>query len=314
MGIVNGMGFVLFVFGVFQLLGLSFLSFLKESKEKISRFSVKRKKSLAKRVEEIKKPKQQKGFTAVILGAEQMLLFTGRKELLSWISFLALLFAGAGVMTALSMGNYFLVPVLAAGAGILPFIYILFLSIRWQRELNEELETALSIITTSYLRKEDIIAAVAENAEYLNEPVKSVFQSFLVQTKYISGSTKKALRALQGKIKHEIFWEWCEALILCQDNKELKVTLSPIVSKLSDTRVVSEELNNILYEPVKDYVGVFLLFFANFPLIRVLNKDWYSFLMDTTIGKLAVAVAVALVLFTVPGVIALTRPVTYRGK
>ena len=126
MGIVNGMGFVLFVFGVFQLLGLSFLSFLKESKEKISRFSVKRKKSLAKRVEEIKKPKQQKGFTAVILGAEQMLLFTGRKELLSWISFLALLFAGAGVMTALSMGNYFLVPVLAAGAGILPFIYILF--------------------------------------------------------------------------------------------------------------------------------------------------------------------------------------------
>ena len=44
MGLVNGMGFVLFVFGVFQLLGLSFLSFLKESKEKISRFSVKRKK------------------------------------------------------------------------------------------------------------------------------------------------------------------------------------------------------------------------------------------------------------------------------
>ena len=77
---------------------------------------------------------------------------------------------------------------------------------------------------------------------------------------------------------------------------------------------MSEELNNILYEPVKDYVGVFLLFFANFPLIRVLNKDWYSFLMDTTIGKIAVAISVALVLFTVPGVIALTRPVTYRGK
>lgn len=314
MGILNGLGFALFLFGIFQLLGIDFLAFVRESKEKISRLSFKRKKSLAKRMEEIKKPKQQKGFTALILGTQQMLLLTGRKELLSWMSFLAILFAAAGTAVALSIRNYFLVPVLAAGAGILPFIYILFLSIRWQRELNEELETALSIITTSYLRKEDIIAAVSENAEYLNEPVKSVFQSFLVQTRYISGSTKKALRTLQGKIKHEIFWEWCEALILCQDNKELKATLSPIVSKLSDSRIVSEELNNILYEPVKDYVGVFLLFFANFPLIRVLNKDWYSFLMDTTIGKIAVAISVALVLFTVPGVIALTRPVTYRGK
>ena len=314
MGIGNAIGFALFVFGIFQLLGLSFPAFFKESKEKISRLSFQRKKSLGKRIKEIKKPKQPKGFAAVIAGAQQMLLLTGRKELLSWMSFLALLFAAGGVAVALMLGNYFLVPVFAGGAGILPFVYILFLSIRWQKELNEELETALSIITTSYLRKEDIIAAVADNVEYLNEPVKSVFQSFFVQTRYISGSTKKALRALQGKIKHEIFWQWCEALILCQDNKELKVTLSPIVSKLSDSRVVSEELNNILYEPVKDYVGVFLLFFANFPLIRVLNQDWYLYLTDTTIGKLAVAISIALVLFTVPGAIALTRPVTYRGK
>ena len=314
MGILNILGFAIFIFGAFQLLGLDFVSFLKESKEKISRFSFRRKKSLIKRMEEIKKPKQRKGFAALIVSVQQMLLLTGRKELLSWMSFLAIAFAAVGIVAALSTGNYFLVPVLAAGAGILPFLYILFLSIRWQKELNEELETALSIITTSYLRKEDIIAAVAENTEYLNEPVKSVFQSFLVQTKYISGSTKKALRTLQGKMNHEIFWEWCEALILCQDNKELKVTLSPIVSKLSDTRVVSEELNNILYEPLKDYIGVFLLFFANFPLIRILNKDWYATLMDTTIGKIMVAISIALVLLTIPGVIALTRPVTYRGK
>ena len=314
MGILNILGFAIFIFGAFQLLGLDFVSFLKESKEKISRFSFRRKKSLIKRMEEIKKPKQRKGFAALIVSVQQMLLLTGRKELLSWMSFLAIAFAAVGTVAALSTGNYFLVPVLAAGAGILPFLYILFLSIRWQKELNEELETALSIITTSYLRKEDIIAAVAENTEYLNEPVKSVFQSFLVQTKYISGSTKKALRTLQGKMNHEIFWEWCEALILCQDNKELKVTLSPIVSKLSDTRIVSEELNNILYEPLKDYIGVFLLFFANFPLIRILNKDWYATLMDTTIGKIMVAISIALVLLTIPGAIALTRPVTYRGK
>ena len=33
-----------------------------------------------------------------------------------------------------------------------------------------ELETALSIITTAYLRNEDILTAVEENLPYLNPP------------------------------------------------------------------------------------------------------------------------------------------------
>lgn len=37
-----------------------------------------------------------------------------------------------------------------------------------------ELETALSVITTAYLRTEDIVTAVKENTAYLNPPVSSI--------------------------------------------------------------------------------------------------------------------------------------------
>lgn len=46
----------------------------------------------------------------------------------------------------------------------------------YKKHLNEELETAISIITTSYLRTEDLIRAVKENLPYINEPVKAILR------------------------------------------------------------------------------------------------------------------------------------------
>ena len=38
------------------------------------------------------------------------------------------------------------------------------------------------------------------------------------------------------------------------DDKNMKVTLVTIVSKLSDIRVVSAELDYMLYEPMKEFI------------------------------------------------------------
>ena len=42
-----------------------------------------------------------------------------------------------------------------------------------------------------------------------------------------------------------MFQEWCDALIACQHDRSLKTTLTPIVSKLSDMRVVNGELETM---------------------------------------------------------------------
>ena len=98
-----------------------------------------------------------------------------------------------GVIIAVSMNNFFLVPVLGIGFSLIPFWYIKFTANFFKKQLNAELETALSVITISYMRSESIITAVEETIAYINPPVSDVFKSFLNQTKLISSNMKIAL-------------------------------------------------------------------------------------------------------------------------
>ena len=62
----------------------------------------------------------------------------------------------------------------------------------YKKHLNEELETAISIITTSYLRTEDLIRAVKENLPYINEPVKANFEAFVYEAELINANITSA--------------------------------------------------------------------------------------------------------------------------
>ena len=75
------------------------------------------------------------------------------------------------------INNLLLVPVLAAGMMFLPFWYIKLTAGHYRKAVTAELETALSIISTAYLRSEDLQTAVEENINYLNPPVQGVFRS-----------------------------------------------------------------------------------------------------------------------------------------
>ena len=98
------------------------------------------------------------------------------------------------------LGNVFLIPILATGFLFLPFWYIRLMEHHYKKAIASELETALSIITTAYLRSEDILTAVNENIYYLNPPVSSAFQDFLVRMKVINPDMEAALKELRKKI------------------------------------------------------------------------------------------------------------------
>ena len=109
--------------------------------------------------------------------------------------------------------NYFMLPVLAAGMGLLPFWYVLFTSHSYKKLMNNEIETGLSIITSSYLRSESMITAVEENIHYLNPPVADVFRGFLAETNMISADVKQALSNMKPKLDNYVFREWVDAAI-----------------------------------------------------------------------------------------------------
>lgn len=268
--------------------------------------------SIKSRILEATQKKKVKGIKLIIKETKEILAATNKSSKFSFICILSLAMLIAGVFLALAISNLFLIPVLAIGMALLPFWYVLFTAAFYKKQLNAELETALSVITASYLRTESIITAVDENITYLNPPVVDVFKGFLNQTRLINSNIRIAVEALKEKIDNHVFQEWCDAVIACQEDKNLKSTLLPIVSKLSDMRVVASELEYLLYEPMKEFITMAVLLVGNIPLLYFLNRDWFNTLMFHPVGKLILATTGIVIFVSLAAVIRLSKPIEYR--
>jgi len=235
---------------------------------------------------------------------------TGSKFATICVVSLTLLICGG--MCSVLIDNIFLVPIFSITLALLPFIYAKTTISYYDKHIEEEMETALSIITTSYIRSDDIVSAVKENITYLKPPITEIFKSFLGETTAISSDIKHALHKLKDKIDNQIFKEWVDTLIQCQYDRTLNDTLLPVVTKLTDVRIVNNELKTMLYEPRKEYFMMVAMVIGNIPLLYMLNKSWYSTLMDTIPGKLVLALSGVVILVTAMMMMKYTKPIEYR--
>lgn len=308
MTLLKLIAFLGFVAGSFILLNLSPFEILEVIASKFKS----KKKSMKSKVKEATNKKKPKGIKLLIQQTKEILKITGKAEQFSTLCVTSFFLFVLGVIIAVSMNNFFLIPVLGAGFSLIPFWYIKFTANFFKKQLNAELETTLSVITTSYMRSESIITAVDENITYINPPVSDVFKSFLTQTRLINSNIKMALENLKSKTDNDVFHEWVDAVIACQNDKNLKNTLAPIVSKLSDMRIVGAELDYSLYEPMKEFITMTILLIGNIPLMYFLNKSWYETLMFTSFGKVILAVCITVIFVSLAAVIKQTKPVEYR--
>lgn len=309
------MGSLMFIASILMIIGLFLVFKLSpfELIDEMNRLLSKRKKeSLKSKILAVKKVTKKKGIRYIIFETKEILRMSGRENSFFILLVISLILFVLGMFIAVSINNITLIPILAIGLAMLPFWYVKLVATKWKSELNNELETALSVITTSYIRTDSIITAIEENIDYLNPLIENIFREFLLDSKLINSNLKMALEKLSRKIDSDVFGEWIDAIIACQEDRTLKVTITPVIAKLSDMRIVSGELNNILYEPVKEFLMMMTLVVFNIPLLYFLNKDWYDTLMYTTIGKVALSIS-ALVLFVgISGVIKHSKPVEYR--
>jgi len=175
---------------------------------------------------------------------EQILKATGREGKFESVKTFAVIGFAVGCLAALLLGNAFLVPVLGLAFAYIPVFYIRATAGTYKKQLNAELETALSIITTSYLRTEDILTSVKENISFINPPVRAHFEEFITESELINANTVSALNRLKLKIPNVIFHEWVNTLIRCQSDRTMKNTLLSSIQKFSDVRVVQFELDS----------------------------------------------------------------------
>lgn len=280
---------------------------LKSYRPKKSRMSIRQK------VLNVTRKKKSRGIKRLLRETKEILIMTGRENSFYFITTLSLILSVVGMAFASLMNNKLLMPILGVGFSLMPFWYVKLISTKWKNELNGELETVLSVVTTSYMRCDSIITAIEENIDYINPPVYDIFNAFLADTKLINSNINMALEKLREKIDSDVFREWVDAIMNCQEDKNLKSTLTPVVSKLSDMRIVSSELDNMLYEPIKEFMMMVALLLGNIPLIYFLNRDWYKTLMHTPVGKGVLAICIIVLFVSISGVVKLSKPVEYRG-
>lgn len=296
--------FMALLAGIFRLLNIKVSDLFRDF--------INRPQSIKKQIDEVTNRKKKRFIIRQIEEITEIMRLTDREDKIPVIFIACGVCAVIGTVIASMFNNIFMIPVLGIGMTLLPVWYIKLTASHFKKDISEELETALSIISTAYIRNEDIVTAVEENISYLNPPIKNVFADFLVQLKLIDSDIIKAIEKLKTQVENDVFQEWCDALIQCQYDRSLKSTLTPIVTKLSDIRVVNSELELLVAEPRKEFIIMAMLIIANIPLMYFLNKDWYAVLMHSVIGQIVLAIDFAAIFICGAFVVKLTKPIEFR--
>ncbi len=299
----------------FLLLAVGAVLLLKLTPERITgdlmRF-VSPKQTLRDKVLTRKGKKKSRKITVELRRIKDALEQTGKGNQFAVACAASLLLMIVGCVIAIMIDNPFLVPVFAIAFAMIPFIYAKRTVAYYDNHVKEELETALSIITTSYVRTDDIVSAVKENIQYLKPPVKDIFAGFVAENMMISSDVKQSIRHLKEKVNNSIVAEWCETLVACQDDRTLKDTLMPIVTKLTDVRIVNNEIKGMLSSARIEYYMMAGMVVGNIPLLYFLNKDWFNALMFTTLGKLVLAICGLVIIVTAVLMLRFTKQIEYR--
>jgi hypothetical protein len=119
---------------------------------------------------------------------------------------------------------------------------------------------------------------------------------------------------LKEEIKNNIFSEWCDAVIQCQSDKGLKVTLFPILNKFSELKNIQAELDTTMMLPLQEFLMLAGIVVMALPLMYFLNKVWFQMLVTTTAGKIIVAFTVFSIFVGASKAVSLCKPLEYGNN
>lgn len=216
-----------------------------------------------------------------------------------------------GIAIAAWLNNWFLAPTLVVAMGLLPVTYASSAIRAYENSIHDEMETALSVITNAYLRTDDLTAAIQETISYVKPPMRQLFEKYLIDTA-VNPAKKEALYKLRGRLDDQVWFEWVTTLIQCQDDRSLRENLQPIVAKMTDVRLVNDQVKGAVASARSEYFVVVAFLFANYPMMYSINPDGFQILINTTAGKAITGVVAAVVLITYFIMRRVTKNVTFE--
>jgi len=246
---------------------------------------------------------------ATVDSAKEMLTAAGMSGQIASYRWAAVLLALLGLLIGLALDNVFAAMVLTAGLACAPLIVIRIRTGDYIRNLDEKLENAMGTVTNSYVASGDLIGAVQSSLHLLPSPLEGVFRQFYVETQLVDSDVIKAIHRLCDRIGNRYWRDWCDVLIQCQRDRQLRYALPGIVGRLGEMRRVQMETDTVIRKQLGDYIVTVMIVLGAIPLMGAMMPDWYSMLTTTLPGKITLAMVLAAVLATAVWVAQLYRPV-----
>ncbi len=216
--------------------------------------------------------------------------------------------AGAGFL----FSSPLLMVVLGVGCGLIP-LWATNLSVyTYSRMVNDELETALSMITTSYTRHNDIVLAIQETLPHANDPIKAVLSRFINTVNFIDSNVESAILQMKRDLDNTLFGQWCDILILCQSDYTLSAALQPIVNKISKLKEQQNANETRMMLPLQTVITMAGLACSPIPLLMLINQEWYFYLAHTFIGQCVMSVVAVIIFASINKAIKISKPIDYR--
>lgn len=214
----------------------------------------------------------------------------------------------------LAVKNVFLSFVLVPVAFLIPFAMIKMKYSKYVKNLEKELETALSLITISYTRTSNFITSVEECVDTLPPTIKPFFEDFLVEVTSINANVTAALLELKTKIENRTFQQWIDRIIICQNDRTAIPSLQTYVNEFADNRAIQNELDAEIYSSkIELYMMMGFVLFTPL-LLFFIQKEAFNHLMNDTVGKIVIAFsALSMIIVYIIGN-KVAKPVRFRGN
>ena len=274
--------FLFMLAGLFLLTDVSIKTLILKREKRISivneLFSEKRRALANKKDSFFKKHRNQ--VELAILAGEVKLSFPQYLQVVAVCSLI-------GLVIGLLFQNLLLSGCMAVCLPFIPYQYLKLRSAGFKQQLVSQMESAISIITNTYLQSDDIRYSIHVSLPNIEHPLNSVLTD--LDTDLTCGvNAVEALEKIRPRIESKMWREWIDRLKECQDNHSRKNLLPPIIGDITDIRGIQADLDTKMVEDWREHVMVTIFVLGYVPALRFLNTQWYSALTTTPIGRIIV--------------------------
>ena len=189
----------------------------------------------------------------------------------------------------------------AAALAMMPSPYLFFYlkSAKVRRVEIDNLEQTMSVITSAYASSFDIVTAVEGFNRERNRGIPAhlrkltPFDIFYTNATLTFNSVDSSLIILETMINNHYFSDWVKTLRMCSKDRNMVFALQPIIQAMSDAKAAQIEADTKIERAWRDYILTVVVMFGIIPMLRMVNREWYSILVNTVIGRLLILLMLA---------------------